>query len=251
MRTRPGRCLRCACVGGEGGLRAAHAQTGVQGVRNGARWWREGAAAGEGGTGVGTDPYRSLGRSPTDPERVGGGKVAEKGQREGGGGPACPQGGPGPGLGPARQCPQAPGCSQAAQPEVTFIEESALKRNLRKSYMIFIRDANCAGQVRGSFRCPSKPGPSPVGQARGGAARGAPGGHLGLMGWGSSVTAGAHGQGRAPALKSPEGLVGVQGPRAPGWVSWCRRGSKGSFIRPAPRGDVFLSQGYILVLWPA
>lgn len=63
-----------------------------------------------------------------------------------------------------------------------------------------------------------------------------------------SVTRGAHGQGRAPALKSPEGLVGAQGPRAPGWVSWCHQGSKAPFACPAHRGNVFLSQGYILVL---
>lgn len=54
--------------------------------------------------------------------------------------------------------------------------------------------------------------------------------------------------GQGPGSQSPEGLVGVRGLRAPGWVSWCHQGGKAVLAHPAPRGDVFLLQDYILVL---
>lgn len=43
----------------------------------------------------------------------------------------------------AQQCPPVPGCSQAAQPKVTFIEESALKQRLRNSIRLYLRCQLC------------------------------------------------------------------------------------------------------------
>lgn len=116
----------------------AHAQTGAAAPPGGGRARRRVRAGGGGGGGApkgyggpGWDlPARSAPSTAARRARSGsGGKVAERGQREQGGGPARLQGGPG--LGPAGQCPPVPGCSRAAQPEGTFIEESALKRSRR------------------------------------------------------------------------------------------------------------------------